>query len=45
MPLDVNQNRVTNFGSRLPVPHIEKIKIYDEHMDVQISVYIEANLG
>ena len=45
MPLNVNNNRTVNFGLRLPVPHIEKIKIYDEYMEVQISVYVEANLG
>ena len=45
MPLNVNNNRTVNFGLRLPTPHIEKIKIYDDHMEVQISVYVEANLG
>jgi len=45
MPLDVNANRTEDFGLRLPVPHIEKIKVYDDYMEVQVSVYVEANLG
>ena len=45
MPLNVEGEKIQKFGRNLPTPYMEKIKIYENHMSVQISVYVSVNIG
>mgnify|MGYP003681718615 CR=1 FL=1 len=40
MPLNVEGEKIQKFGRNLPTPYMEKIKIYENRMSVQISVYV-----
>ena len=45
MPLNVEGEKIQKFGRNLPTPYMEKIKIYENRMSVQISVYVNVNIG
>jgi hypothetical protein len=45
MPLNVEGEKIQKFGRNLPTPYMEKIKIYENRMSVQISIYVSVNIG